>query len=181
MFNDERVKMKLRNVLLTMMVATMTATSANAMLPTPEVVGETAQQAGVVQTTPAIDVKVHAYVVRTDTMGVDSIQPIRAGDAIGAGDVIEYRALLTNQDANRVRSMTATLGIPEGTELIGAVEPSIVKASIDGERFVNMPIRGMIDGQVQALPLSYYKALRWTIEDVGLGGTAVVKYRVVIK
>lgn len=171
--------MKLQKTMLMLLAAA--TLSANAMLPTPETADGMVKKTDATQAAPAIDTKVHAYAVRTDAMGVESVQPIKVGDAVVSGDVIEYRAFLTNQDANRVRSMTATLSIPAGTELIGAVEPSIVKASIDGERFVNMPIRGMIDGRVQELPLSYYKALRWTIEDVGLGGTAVVKYRVVVK
>lgn len=172
MFDDEGMSMKLRNVLFTMMAMTMTATSASAMLPTPD-----STQPATSQAVPVMNTQVHAYVVHTDEMGVEQLQLLTAGDSVRRGDIVEYHGLFTNQDTNRVRSMNVTLGIPQGVELIGAVQPNIVKASIDGNRFVYMPIRGTLNGKVQELPLSYYKALRWTVEDLGIGATAVVKYR----
>ena len=52
----------------------------------------------------------------------------------------------------------------------------------DGSRFVFMPIRTTAaDGSIQNLPFSQYQVLRWNIQDLGIGATAVVKYRAVIK
>lgn len=169
--------MKLRNAMFA--AALMGAgLSAHAMLPTPENPQQATEQAPVIA---KIDQKVNAFVVRQDATGAETLQPLTVGDSVARGEIVEYQGLFTNQDTNRVRSMTATLSIPDGTELVGAVEPAIVKASTDGQRFVNMPIRANINGQVQELPLSYYKALRWTVEDLGIGATAVVKYRVRVK
>ncbi|WP_432481252.1 hypothetical protein [Moraxella sp. ZY200743] len=169
--------MKLRNAMFNTMFAVALTTmgiSAHAMLPTPK----NAQQASDIL---QIDQRVNAFLVHQDATGKEVLQPLTASDNVARGEIVEYQGLFTNQDTNRVRSMIATLNIPEGVELVGAVEPAIVKASTDGQRFVHMPIRANINGQVRELPLSYYKALRWTVEDLGIGATAVVKYRVRVK
>ncbi len=108
------------------------------------------------------------------------LTPINHGMTIKAGDVVEYRGYFTNKGTDRVRKMTVSLGIPQGVELIGGIEP-VASASIDGNRFGSMPLRANIGGQIQAVPLSMYKALRWNVEDIGINGTAVVSYRVVVK
>ncbi|MCL1624137.1 hypothetical protein M2R47_07780 [Moraxella sp. Tifton1] len=169
--------MKLHRIFLAVMV--MTVSAANAMLPTPS--DAQLPNAQVSQVNPEIDAKLHAFLVRTDAAGKETLQPLTTNDNVVHGDVIEYQGLYTNHNANRLRSMTITLSIPKEAELIGMVEPAIVRASVDGQRFVNMPIRTRVNGQIQEVPLSYYKALRWTIEDVGIGATAAVKYRVRIK
>ncbi|WP_297287359.1 hypothetical protein [Moraxella sp.] len=170
--------MKLRSALLATLA--MTAASAQAMLPTPEnpQPTETVEQQ---VAAPKIDTKLNAFVVRKDETGAEKLELLTFGDSVAKGEIVEYHGLFTNQDTNRVRSMNATLNIPEGVELVGEVSPAIVKASIDGNRFVHMPIRATLNGQTQELPLSYYKALRWTIEDLGIGATAVVKYRAQVK
>ncbi|WP_255504040.1 hypothetical protein [Moraxella sp. VT-16-12] len=123
---------------------------------------------------------VNAFVVKSNN-GVETLIPVTLGTAVQAGDVLEYQGLFTNT-GDRVRKMDVTLSIADGLELVGGVMPQHASASMDGNRFVRMPIRVKgANGQVQNLPLSDYKALRWTIEDVGLGGTAVVKYRAKIK
>lgn len=167
--------MKLSNAIV--LAVTMSVASAHAMLPNPENAQQSIKQAAALQ----IDTKLNAFLVRKNNIGEESLQPLTASDTVTKGDVVEYQGLFTNQDTNRVRSMNATLDIPNGAELIGGVSPSVVMASVDGKRFTYMPIRANINGQVQELPLSYYKTLRWTIEDLGIGATAVVKYRVVIK
>lgn len=168
--------MKFRQLFLTAALAT-SAISAYAMLPT----AEAEQAQATTQAAPKVDEKINAFLVVRDASGNETLRPLTITDGVSRGDVVEYQGLYTNYDTNRVRKMTVTLGIPEGTELVGSVEPTIVRASIDGSRFVNMPIRTSVNGQAQELPLSYYKALRWTVEDVGIGATAVVKYRVRIK
>ncbi len=93
--------------------------------------------------------------------------------------MLEYQGLFTN-NGDRVRKMDVSLSIPDSLELIGGVVPN-ASGSMDGSRFVRMPVRATINGVLQDLPLSRYKALRWTVEDVGIGGTAVVKYRAKVK
>lgn len=163
-----------------MLIATMAtaALSAHAMLPTPS--DAQAQQANA-HAVPNIDTKMNAFLVNTDASGHETLRSLTTADTVVRGDVVEYQGLYTNHDTNRVRSMTVTVDIPEGVELIGAISPSVGKASIDGNHFVNMPIRTKVNAEIQELPLSYYKALRWTVEDLGVGGTASVKYRVRVK
>lgn len=122
---------------------------------------------------------VNAFVVKTQN-GIETLIPVSVGTPVKSGDVLEYQGLFTNT-GDRVRKMDVTLSIADGLELVGGVSPQYVNASIDGSRFVRMPIRVKVGGEIQNLPLSQYKALRWTIDDVGLGGTAVVKYRAKVK
>lgn len=122
---------------------------------------------------------VNAFVVKSDN-GKEILVPVNTTTAVKSGDVLEYQGLFTNT-GDRVRKVDVTLSIADGLELVGGVVPQHASASMDGNRFVRMPIRVNIGGQVQNLPLAQYKALRWTIEDVGLGGTAVVKYRAKVK
>lgn len=132
--------------------------------------------------TPTIGIQtvVNAFIVQ-NINGQERLVPVNVGTPVKSGDVLEYQGLFTNNSPERVRSMEVSLTIADGLELIGGIHPRFPYASIDGNRFVRSPIRANVGGQVQELPLSQYKALRWTIEDVGLGGTAVVKYRAKVK
>jgi hypothetical protein len=80
-----------------------------------------------------------------------------------------------------MRKMDVTMTIPEEVKLVGQVSPDTASASIDGTNFSHMPLRGSINGQMQDVPLEYYKNLRWTIEGLGINETAVVKYRAIVK
>lgn len=142
----------------------------------------TARQAITSQTaTSVLTPVVNAFVVKTDTTGQETLLPVNVGTPVKAGDVLEYQALLTNHSPDRVRQAEVTLSIASGLELVGGLSPEFAQASIDGSRFVRMPIRASINGQIQELPLSRYRALRWTVEELGIGATAVVKYRAKIK
>ncbi|MDO4699481.1 MAG: hypothetical protein Q4A69_02185 [Moraxella sp.] len=133
------------------------------------------------QATNALAPVVNVFVVKTDASGAETLVPVNAGVAVKSGDVLEYQGLFTNQSHDRVRKAEVTLSIGQGLELVGGVSPQFAHATIDGSRFVRMPIRANVNGQIQELPLSRYKALRWTIEEVGIGATAVVKYRAKLK
>lgn len=123
---------------------------------------------------------VNAFIVQ-NINGQETLTPINAGTPVKSGDILEYQGLFTNNSSERVRSMDVTLSIADGLELVGGIHPRFPHATIDGSRFVRSPIRANVGGQVQELPLSNYKALRWTLEDIGLGGTSVVKYRAKVK
>lgn len=123
---------------------------------------------------------VNAFVVQ-NVNGQETLIPVTADTTVQAGDILEYQGLFTNNSTERVRTMDVTLSIADGLELIGGVMPRLAQATIDDSRFLRIPIRANVGGQIQELPLSQYKALRWTVEDIGLGGTAVVKYRARVK
>lgn len=122
---------------------------------------------------------VNAFVVKSNN-GVETLVPVTLSTPVQAGDVLEYQGLFTNT-GDRVRKMDVTLSIADGLELVGGISPQQASGSNNGTRFARMPVRANINGQVQNLPLSEYKALRWTVDNVGLGGTVVVKYRAKVK
>ena len=123
---------------------------------------------------------VNAYLVQSTGAG-ETLVPVNVGTPVKSGDVLEYRGLFTNQGADRVRTMDVTLSIDDKLELIGGISPEIALASNDGSRFVRMPIRVRVGGELRELPLAQYRGLRWTVEDLGIGATAVVKYRAKVK
>lgn len=127
-----------------------------------------------------VNTVVNAFIVKTDPAGKETLIPVNVGTAVKSGDILEYQGLFTN-NGDRIRTMEVTLSIADGTEFTGFLHPKTAKGSADGQRFVNMPIRVNVGGQVQNLAFGNYKALRWTVEDIGLGGTAVVKYRAKLK
>lgn len=124
---------------------------------------------------------INAFVVRT-LNGVEKLEPVTAGTAIKSGDLIEYQGLFTNTGSNRIRQMNATLTVPAGVAFTGVADPALgVKASVDNSRFVFMPIRANINGNIENLPFNQYQALQWNIEELGIGATAVVKYRATVQ
>lgn len=131
-------------------------------------------------TTAGIDSVVNAFIVQ-NIGGQETLIPVNVGTTVKSGDILEYQGLFTNNSGERVRRMDLTLSIANGLEFIGEVSPKNVQASLDNSRFVRMPIRANIGGQIQEVPLSQYKALKWTVEEIGLGATAVVKYRARVK
>lgn len=159
---------------LALIAMAMVGVSAHAMLPTPN-----PNTVSPTQTAPAITSVVNAFVVK-GTGSAETLVPVSVSTSVKSGDVLEYQGLFTNT-GDRIRKMDVTLTIADNLELIGGISPQYAQASLDGGRFLRMPIRAKVGNQIQELPLSRYKALRWTVEDVGLGGTAVVKYRAKVK
>lgn len=121
---------------------------------------------------------VYAYLVR-GVAGQEQLIPIDATTAINRGDIVEYHGHFTNKTADRIGAMTAMMDIPTKLELI-STEP-LASASVDGKRFSAMPLRTLVNGQLVPVPLAYYKALRFDIKNIGIGATAVVKYRAKIR
>lgn len=166
-------------------IATAVATlAACSTIPGTKTAQTSTAPASKAQNTPAtisipatVDAAVNAFVVRT-VDGQETLEPVTAATAIKSGDIVEYHGLFTNKGTDRVRNMTVTLSLPQGVSFTGQADPALgTKASLDNSRFVNMPIRANVNGAIENLPFDQYKALRWTIEDIGIGATAVVKYR----
>lgn len=164
-------------VKLSALLALTLSSSAFAMLPNPDA---TSQVAATANSTSSVGQVVTAFLVQ-NVGGQETLVPVTQGVSVRAGDVVEYHAYFTNHSSDRIRSMSALLEIPAGVEFLGATEPAGAFATVDGTRFGRMPLRANMGGVVQDVPLSMYKALRWDLEDVGIGGTAVVKYRAKIK
>ncbi|WP_230655753.1 hypothetical protein [Psychrobacter sp. I-STPA10] len=176
----------------------VTLGSASAMLPTPEPeldAPTNSQNAAVVQqattmqtadpqavqSNAAVATKLMAFLVAMDDNGQQALVPVTASTQLQKGNVIEYQGHFTNTSTDRQRKMTVTMSIPKEVSLIGSISPEFPLASVDGQIFAPVPLRGRIGGQLQEVPMEYYRALRWDIEGLGLGETAVVKYQAVVR
>lgn len=177
-------------------LATMMSTQAMAMLPTPEAelrnptnletatiasqntVASAATQAS---NERGISSKITASLLTVDANGQETLVPIDANTRLQSGNIIEYHGYFTNNNVDRVRKMTVTMTIPEQVELLRVISPEFGLASVDGATFSRMPLKTIVNGQRQDVPLTYYRTLRWDLEGLGLNETTVVKYRAKLK
>lgn len=175
--------MKAYQLILGLAAASVLAacTTTTTKAPTTVAAPAVSDSKAVVMTSENVDAQVVAYVVRTAN-GQETLEPISTKTAIKSGDVVEYHGLFTNTGKERVRNMTVTLNLPQGAVFTGQADPALgTLASLDHSQFLRMPIRQSVNGQAQNVPFAQYRALRWTIEELGIGGTAVVKYRATIR
>ncbi|WP_367111805.1 hypothetical protein [uncultured Psychrobacter sp.] len=183
------------------LIGAVVATKASAALPTPEPAldnNAAAMQSAATNTdslnnvsaasnnntnssVEAIDSKITASLVSVDPNGQETLVPVTADTRLQPGNIVEYQGFFTNTNSDRVRKMTVTLTIPEQVELLRVVAPDFPYGSADGNTFARMPLRGKVDNQLQEIPLEYYKAVRWDIDDVGLNDTVKVQYRAKVK
>jgi len=99
------------------------------------------------------------------------------------GDVIEYRAVYRNDGSAPVRELDATLPVPNGLEYLPkTAAPAVVLASTDGRTFATVPLvrkTRTADGRevVREVPLSEYRALRWSIGTLAAKEARTVRAR----
>ncbi|MDO5768877.1 MAG: hypothetical protein Q4P13_05180 [Psychrobacter sp.] len=129
----------------------------------------------------AVVSKITAAIVSVDANGQETLVPVDANTKLQSGNVIEYQGYFTNTNKDRVRKMTVTMSIPEQVELLKVISPAYPQASVDNNVYGPMPLKGMVNGQAQDIPLTYYRSVRWDIEGLGLNDTAVAKYRARVK
>lgn len=123
-----------------------------------------------------------ASLVTTDaTTGQETLTPVTSANALTSGSLVDYTTVFTNNSADRVKAMTVTMGIPKGTVLVGNTVPDYPQATVDGVNYSIVPLQTTVNGQLTAIPLSNYKALRWDLSNMGAGQTQSVSYRVKIK
>lgn len=179
------------------LLATMMATPSMAMLPTPEAElsnPTTLESAAIAnQNTVSngnasrasneqgITSKITAYLVSVGANGQEALVPVDANTRLQSGNVIEYHGYFTNNNVDRVRKMTVGITIPNQVELLRVITPEFPFASVDGSTFSRMPLKTVVNGQYQDIPLSYYRSLRWDVEGLGLNETMAVKYRAKVK
>lgn len=130
-----------------------------------------------------IQTKLTASIIAVNPQGGEMLAPITSQVKLPKGSVIEYHGYIINNTPERVKTLKATFDIPAGTELqsITSVAPQPAYGSNDSMRFNYMPIKSSVNGILQEVPMSYYKALQWDIAGLGLNEVAEVKYRVVVK
>jgi uncharacterized repeat protein (TIGR01451 family) len=99
------------------------------------------------------------------------------------GDVIEYRAVYINDGSTAVRDLDATLPVPNGLEYLPkTAAPAVVLASTDGKSFAPVPLvrkARTADGreEIREVPLSEYRALRWSIGTLAAKASRTVVAR----
>lgn len=155
-------------------LATLSAFAAPLNLPTHHALASNPSASN--QTAQQIKQAVYAYLVRTNPNGEEQLIPMTPNTPIARGDIVEYHAHFSNSTPDRVRSMTAIMAIPAGMELIG-IDPINAIASTDLINYANIPVRINPNGQVQYPPMHNYRAVHWTIQDIGINGTAITKMR----
>lgn len=158
--------------------ALMFTQQACAVLPTPEPAAalSTSNMQGFTNT-------VQAMVVTKNESGQEVLVPAPADAKLPAGSIVEYQGLFTNNNQDFATSMMATMSIPKGVELadIQSITPEFPKGSIDGQRFSAMPLRSRVNGQLQPIANSYYRAIRWDVQNLAKGETVKVSYRAIVK
>ncbi|MFC3901502.1 conserved repeat domain-containing protein [Acinetobacter marinus] len=88
--------------------------------------------------------------------------------------VVEYRAVYTNNTAGAIKNLVATLPIPAETQFLAKSAPSKALASTDGVNFAPMPLKKKVGNQTVNVPLADYRALRWTIAELPAGKSIAV-------
>ena len=106
-----------------------------------------------------------------------------AAKAIKPSDIIEYRANYKNTSAKELRGVQAVLPIPSGMTIdLNSAKPLPVQASTDGRQFYPVPLTRQVraaDGQLKTVnvPLSEYRALRWSLGVLAAGASRDVVLR----
>lgn len=114
----------------------------------------------------------------------NSLEVLDEDDAVAPGDVVQYRATYRNQSSGSLRNLAPTLPIPAGTEYVdGSAYPAPVEGSLDGATFEQFPIKRpqkAADGRtvLVTVPVSAYRALRWSAGELPAAATFVTTARV---
>jgi hypothetical protein len=106
-----------------------------------------------------------------------------AAKAVKPSELIEYRANYKNTSAKELRGVQAVLPIPSGMTIdLNSAKPLPVQASSDGRQFYPIPLTRQAraaDGQLKTVnvPLSEYRALRWSLGVLAAGASRDVVLR----
>lgn len=100
------------------------------------------------------------------------------------GDIVQYTAVYKNTEKTPVKQVFATIPIPAGTEYVsGTTVPAGATASTDGTKFAAIPLKRTVknsEGKLveQEVPVSEYRAVRWSLGDLAGGESRTVSARV---
>ena len=121
--------------------------------------------------------------VAKKVVNVEGAETLVAAEAIKPGDTLQYEAVYRNGSTGAVRSLCATMPVPEGLALVAdSAAPAGALASTDGTNFLPMPLMRAVrqaDGTIEKQPvaLAEYRALRWSIAQLGAGDRTTVRLR----
>jgi uncharacterized repeat protein (TIGR01451 family) len=118
------------------------------------------------------------------TIGADKKELLVEAKNAKPGEIIEYQATYTNKSKAGISKLTPNLPVPEGTEyLAGTARPASIKATLGDGKFEAIPLKRKVklpSGKEveQEVPASRYKALQWSLGDLGPGKSITVSARV---
>ena len=127
-----------------------------------------------------ISVSLSAFKVVTDKNGQETFV---AASKARPGDILEYRALTTNSSTRSVSRVQPTIPIPTGLVFVASsARPANAQASTDGRTFGALPLRRAVRDangaqKIVLVPLSQYRAVRWTIGQLAAGQSVQVSAR----
>lgn len=140
----------------------------------------TALSAAFAQAAP-VEANLVARVVTQDANGKEKFS---AASTAKPGDVVDYQVTYSNTTNAAMNNVVATLPIPAGSMvyLPRSAKPASVLASTDGHTFAPAPLIRTVrkaDGSTatENIPLSEYRFLRWNLEAIAAGKTAIVSAR----
>ena len=126
---------------------------------------------------------VHVSLTSQRVTIVNGKEVLVPADKARPGDVNEYRAVYHNDGRAAVNQLDATLPVPNGLEyLTKTAAPAVVLASTDGRTFAPVPLvrrTRAADGRevVRGVPLSEYRALRWSLGTLAARESRTVRAR----
>lgn len=100
--------------------------------------------------------------------------------AVKPGDIVEYKAVYTNNTQRTVSGLQADLPIPEGLEYLPrSAKPGaeVVKAAALDGAFAAEPLVRKVGSRTETVPYADYRALRWTLGDLPARGELTVTAR----
>lgn len=126
--------------------------------------------------------------VRVDLTGkrvvlTDGKESFVKADKAGPGDVIQYEAVYRNDGKAQAKNVVATVPIPQGMTLVAdSARPTAEQATTDGKNFSPVPLMREVKNEAgvmekQPVPLSEYRALRWTLPELAPEKTATFVLR----
>jgi uncharacterized repeat protein (TIGR01451 family) len=127
------------------------------------------------------DVKVSLVAQRV--VIADGKETLVEADKAKPGDTIQYAATYRNVGQGTAVNVGATVPIPAGLEFVAdSAKPAAEQASVDGKNFSPIPLMHEVKNaagamESQPVPLSQYRALRWTIKELPAGSNATVSVR----
>ena len=122
-------------------------------------------------TQESVSVDLNTYLITQNAEGKVTEQLV---SEVKPEQIVEYRAVYTNNTAGTIQNLVATLPIPAETQFLAKSAPTKAQASTDGVNFAPMPLKKKVGDQVVNVPLSEYRALRWTIAELPAGKSIAV-------
>jgi uncharacterized repeat protein (TIGR01451 family) len=121
------------------------------------------------------------------SIAADGKELTQPAETVKPGDLIEYRVAYVNRGLTSVNNLIVTLPIPRGLDYVGLTDqPRAALASTDGAKFESIPLKRTVrraDGTevLENVPLSEYRALRWSASTLAAGKTQTFTARATVQ